>query len=179
MEMDEIIKKINQIYGKEMSNVNIERIMERINKYNELSQIGKNLMMLIYGDMENYMKDYGNELEKYIIAFDKNMEDDSVVCAIGSRIGIYIPINEMFSAAEYFIDKIVEYIKVMGYNFPEKDEYQYKNKKIIPSTDEIINMDRNIFDENMKEYGLKGTEELYQDRLMVYKEIFETDEYIK
>ena len=66
-----------------------------------------------------------------------------------------------------------------GYNFPEKDEYQYKNKKIIPSTDEIINMDRNIFDENMKEYGLKGTEELYQDRLMVYKEIFETDEYIK
>lgn len=51
----------------------------------------------------------GHPLEEYITAIDEHLSDNSVLRAIGERIGIYIPEEE--DAAVYLIIKLQEYLK--------------------------------------------------------------------
>ncbi len=79
-------------------------------QYNDLSNIGKHLLTLLYGNEENVLQNGRLEhpLEKYILAYDSNMDNDSAIRSIGERIGIYIPDRQ--NSAEVFYIKLSDHI---------------------------------------------------------------------
>ncbi len=90
----------------EYENLNMK--INRWNKYNDLSNVGKILMDKLYINHEGYVNSIGHPLEQYIISFDKNMDNDSVIRLIGERIGIFIPNNAY--AHDIFFEKLLNYI---------------------------------------------------------------------
>lgn len=150
----------------------IPRVISRVGIYEGLSPIGKNLMDRIYGDRKGFvLEQTEHPLEQYIISFDRYMDDEEIVRALGSRIGIYIPLDREYTADEIYIDKMIEYIENMEDWAP--DEQQYEG---FPTTQEIINMDYKQFEGIMKQYEIgeyEGFEReiLYQDRLIVLSNI--------
>lgn len=67
----------------------------------ELSSYGKSLM--------KYIKVKNHPLERYIIAIDHNLDDDSLVRTIAERIGIYVSENEDVKVMLYL--KLKEYLQ--------------------------------------------------------------------
>lgn len=65
--------------------------IERWDQYNELSEVGQDLMDRIYNDRYGYVNSNPYSLEPTILAFDQNMEDESALRAIADRIGIILP----------------------------------------------------------------------------------------
>lgn len=77
------------------------------NKYDDLSEVGKSLINLLY--QNNHGNNQKHPLEDYIIAFDQNMDDDSAIRAIGERIGIDIPNGVI--AHDYFYNYLANHIQ--------------------------------------------------------------------
>ena len=69
----------------------IDLKIERYNQYNDLSEVGQDLMNRIYGNAYNFINSNPHPLESTIIAYDQNMDDESAIRAIADRIGIVLP----------------------------------------------------------------------------------------
>jgi len=65
--------------------------IDRWNQYEDLSNIGKNLLDKLYSNKKNYVNSSGHSLEPYIIAFDENMDNEAAIKSIAERIGIDLP----------------------------------------------------------------------------------------
>ena len=109
-----------------------------------LSEYGKELYALLPGETHN-----DHILANYIKAIDENLDDDSVLRAIGERIGIFIPDDEEAYYILYY--SLKEYIPL------EKDP---------KLTEKIINM---TFDEYKSYHPNMSNEQielLFSNRLM-------------
>ena len=155
---------------------------DRIALYRSLSPIAQNLVDLLYshGGNEDVIDNFveavpPSPLEEYIIAFDLNMDDDGIVRAIGSRMGLFIPISREFTADEFFVDKIVSVMETFTYQDDDEAQYPLNHGEPLPTIREMIDMSRKEFQKFVDKVGLQFSEQLYQDRLMVLKSIFETD----
>lgn len=83
--------------------------IDRWNTYNELSDVGKSLMNMIYNNHKGYVEGYEHPLEKYILTYDQNMDDDSTIRSIAELVGIDIEPNEI--PHEAFYHKLSNLIK--------------------------------------------------------------------
>jgi hypothetical protein len=160
---------------------------ERLGKYKSLSPVGKSLLQLIYPNLKEYLINYENPLEPYIFAFDESLDDEGTVRALGSRLGIYIPIDNNYLAYEIFIDKIVEVILTYGKLNPQKVEKQYQKSQQFPEISEIIDMDFDTFkkianitdiirpveneDTDIEEINISD-DIRYQDRMMYFADLY-------
>jgi len=136
----------------------IQPQIKRWNEYNDLSDTGKNLMDLLYGNQIGYSKKFGHVLEKYILAYDHNISDDTKLRAIGYRMGLFIPEREIASEVLYL--KIRDYIL-------QNEKTDIKNKI---GTEQIIQMTPKSYKEFLKTKGIKNLSDeeiydLYYDRL--------------
>lgn len=177
--INEILPNFEQTYRYAESNSlitpQLNQIFERIKQYLSLSPLSKNLIDLIYGNILNFVKATPktiHPLETYIFSFDQSIEDDPIVRAIGYRIGIYIGDSVDYSVYEIFVDKLVSYIKTVEKHGPFDVQYPSNRLQSFPTTAQIINMNRTEFEERMKQDGIEPNEGLYQDRLMVFSELF-------
>lgn len=68
--------------------------IERYNRYNDLS-LGKTLMDNLYEG--NYWNSMGHELEKYIIAYDQNIDNESALRSIAERLSIDLTSDDVQS----------------------------------------------------------------------------------
>lgn len=154
----------------------LSSLFQRWQEYESLSPLSKNLMNLLYGNVIEYVKrppGTGHPLEYHIITFEQIMDDEALIRALGYRIGLYIPIDRDYSALEIFIDKLVEFIE--NYEKYAPDEAKYPG---IPSTSEIINMNRPQFDKFLSDNGIKISndekERMFQDRLLTFMTFLQT-----
>lgn len=69
--------------------------IERYNKYQDISLLGKSLLDKLYNG--NYLESMGHELEKYILAYDQNMDDEAALRSIGQRLGFYLTSDDIQS----------------------------------------------------------------------------------
>jgi len=60
--------------------------IERYNKYRDMSILGRSLLDKLYDG--KYLESMGHELEKYIIAYDQNIDDESALRSVAQRLGI-------------------------------------------------------------------------------------------
>lgn len=140
--------------------------LERYRTYQDLSGVGKSLMDMIYGDHKGYVDHLGHPLDKYIVAFDRYMDDESTVRAIGERIGISIP--EEYPAHEVFYEKLANHIESN-----EPYGYQRPRRQNSSTTGQLIDMTEKEFYDAIREKGHKPdlSEDkyypnyLYSDRL--------------
>jgi hypothetical protein len=73
---------------------NLSPKIERWNTYNDLSNVGKSLINLIYNNREGYINSLPHPLEQIILAYDSNMDDENVIRGIAERIDIVLPDDE-------------------------------------------------------------------------------------
>jgi len=135
---------------------NLNYKIDRYNKYNDLSEVGKSLMDLLYQDLNGYLEGLGHPLEPYIISFDNNMDNEAAIRSIAERIGIYIPPNK--TAHDIFYEKLYNHIK----DYETHGYERIRRQNSLP-TGKIINMTEKQYNEHTKNknnnYGL------YLDRL--------------
>jgi len=155
----------------------LQQVFDRWGIYNSLSPLSRNLMNLLYTDLVGFILRFGHPLESYIISFDRSMDDEGLVRALGARIGIYIPLDTDNSAITIFIDKLVDYIQSVEKSpFNPTSAAEDKSYPLgqfnFPSTRDIINMSRSDFDQFMLSRSLQTSELLYQDRLTIFRDLF-------
>lgn len=162
-----------------MSSPDYSTQYQKLSQYQSLGILAQNLINLLYPNFNDYLQGLTNPLEDYIVAFDKNLNDDGAITSLGSRIGIFIPIDRSYRPYEIFIDKIVEYINTINKLSPDNPTLQLIGYDPLPSTQQIINMDIHTFKNqyikyiiDYKDYDL---DQLYQDRLMVFTEIIKSN----
>lgn len=131
--------------------------LSRVEIFSQLGPICKQLLLLIYGNYENFIKSLPHPLEEVIIMLDKHWENERTVRAIASRIGIYVGLDLFFNAAELFVDKLVDVIQYV----PEED------------LEKIMNMREKDFQEWRSKYGIQ---DFFQDRLYNYAKWFMSNE---
>lgn len=140
---------------------------KRAQQYDFLSNIGKRLLDEIYGNRENYIKGQFVEfnkkmfssnmevhpLEDYIISYDQNIEDDSIIINLGERVGFNIVYDETqaYTPAEQFHDRCSYTIR---FNTSQKIK-------------RIMNMKPEEFRNILSNLGLRLTDEIYNDRLNI------------
>lgn len=144
-----------------------------------LSPLGRNLMMLVYRNIDNFLRGFNNPFEEHIVAFDRFMDDESAIRALGFRMGINIPVGGFqgeVDARGYFIDRLVEYITNMEELSPQESVFpdwelgkvgQWEMVKGLPTTREMMDMSFGEFKEFCKKHGVEPSELNYGDRLMV------------
>lgn len=146
---------------------NDKTIMDRYRRFLSLSNIGKNLIILLYKkDLKAYLQSFSHPLEDYIVQFDRMLDDEDTVIAIASRIGILISDNSEFSAREIFIDRIVSYITNVEHNTRKVTVDKF------PSTADIIQMSKDEFKNYAKIYGFEYNYLNYLDRMNFFAEIY-------
>nr|QBK91489.1 MAG: uncharacterized protein LCPAC302_01090 [Pithovirus LCPAC302] len=106
--------------------------IDRWNRYEDLSDIGKQLMDKIYTNKKGYVNKLGHPLEDYIIAFDNNLDNEAAIRSIGERIGISIPPDAY--AHDVFYEKLFNHID------QEEQGFQRIKRKNIPTTKKMIDM---------------------------------------
>ena len=91
--------------------------IDRWNRYEELSNVGKSLIDMIYHDREGYVNSMPHHLERSILDYDTYMDDENAVRAIAEREGIILPETEDLRVSFYDIlaDKIVEELPYRNY----------------------------------------------------------------
>jgi hypothetical protein len=94
----------------------LESKIDRWNIYNDLSNVGKTILDLIYRDRKGFVSSLPHPLEKTIIAYDTNMDDENTLRGIANQINITLPDNEYPQDSFYDIltEKIIK-------------EYPYQN----------------------------------------------------
>ena len=135
--------------------------MDRRTTYESLRPSVKRIIDRIYGDMNGFVKiQTPHPLEKYILAFDRSMSDETVVRVLASRIGIFISFD--IDANMAMIDALNEFIDTVEQWGPEDTRTQ-----TTLSTKTIINMDREAFNKLSHRLGWKTNDEHYQNRLVI------------
>jgi len=131
-----------------------------------LSEIGQSLLLEIYETKENYTANrYGitgsvptsnldiHPLESYIISYDENMEDESIVVSLGNRIGFNLKFDDTgeYTPAEQFFDRCSFTVRN---NSPENIR-------------KIMDMRYDEFKIIVESYGYEINEDIYLDRLNI------------
>lgn len=153
----------------------LQGIYQRLAEFQAASPIVQNILILFYDSLDNYLQAMPHPLEPYIFAFDQAMGSDSTVRALGVGVGILVPLTRDYEADEIFIDKLVEHILFLK-ETPEYsgDIVQYSsNIHQLPTTAEIITIGRTQFDNLLKHYQITCSEDLYQDRLAVLRQLYQ------
>lgn len=155
------------------------RPFQRLGQYISLSPISQNLMNLIYGNVIEFVKrpeGTGSPLEDYIISYDTYMDNESLVRAIGSRVGIYLPLDGEYWARELFVDKIVSVIQNINLYAPDDQTSPLGTGNGVSYTlKDLIDINRPEFKQWLIKQGMDESvltknvfEQLYQDRLLTY-----------
>nr|WIL04418.1 hypothetical protein Clen_488 [Cedratvirus lena] len=161
--------KEEEIFTSYTPNLNFS--LGRIAKFETASPLVKDVLLLLYGSRESFVGATGHPLEAYIFEFDRNMDSDTTVRAIGSAIGLFIDVDPNFFAYELFIDKLVSCILQLE---PKRiNDVKYAGR---PRLGDIINMDRKKFRQEAEKYSWEYTENLYQDRMNFYRFLSQSDE---
>lgn len=83
--------------------------MNRENRYDDLSEIGKSLINNLYGSKQEYLESFEHPMEKYIIAYDQNLDDESTLRSIAQRLDIQLDQDDfreqMYEFFENFSNK--------------------------------------------------------------------------
>ncbi len=151
--------------------------IDRWGQYNDLSEVGKSLMDLLYTNHKGYVDKSGHPLEPYIIAYDQNIDDDSAIRAIGERIGISIPPD--VPAHDSFYEKLVDHIETN-----EPYGYQRVRRQNSSTTKQVIDMTEKQYHDRIAEKGYKSNSDnnepngdnyypnyLYSDRLRSIRQL--------
>lgn len=161
--------KEEEIFTSYTPNLNFS--LGRIAKFETASPLVKDVLLLLYGSRESFVGATGHPLEPYIFEFDRNMDSDSTVRAIGSAIGLFIDLDPNFQAYELFIDKLVSCILQLE---PKRiNDAKYTGR---PRLGDIVNMDRDKFRQEVEKYSWEYSENLYQDRMNFYRFLSLSDE---
>jgi len=123
----------------------------RVNMYNSVSDLSHDLFDEIYGNFIN-TKDI-HPLEEYIIIYDENMEDDSILIQLGERIGFGLESDETqeYTVPEQFYDRC-------SYTIRHNEPFN-----II----KIMNMNQEDYKDHLKSMGSEYNEYMYSDRLNI------------
>lgn len=129
-------------------------------------------------------------LEIYIYALDQVIEDGQMVRALGSAIGIYIEVSVFEEAYEIFIDKLIAHIDFLKSGAEVRNESHFAESegldvrsfsfpKALPTTAKLMFYTRPEFFDLLKKFDMlpkdnEFAELLYQDRLAVLREIYQT-----
>jgi len=147
----------------------MESVQNRSIQYEWLSDIGRGLLLEIYGTRENFVNGrhiiYENDepttgliedihpLESYIISYDENMENEGIVISIGERVGFNLDYDDTgaYEPAEQFYDRCSYTIR---YNTSS-------------NISKIMDMSEEEFSNHIGNYGFKSNNEIYLDRLNI------------
>lgn len=126
----------------------------------QLSDVARNLMDYLYSFSPTVQHTF---LEPYIVEFDRIMDRDDLIRALGSSIGLWIEVGRAETAADIFIDKLVDVITNLG-------ELVYVESPTLPIDDlpsvpYIVGMDRDQFRNWISDSNRDVEDVLYQDRL--------------
>jgi hypothetical protein len=161
--------KEEEIFTSYTPNLNFS--LGRIAKFETASPLVKNVLLLLYGSRESFVGAEGHPLEAYIFEFDRNMDSDTTVRAIGSAIGLFIDVDPNFFAYELFLDKLISCILQLE---PKRiNDAKYAGR---PRLGDIVNMDRDRFRQEVEKYSWEYSERLYQDRMNFYRFISQSEE---
>jgi len=126
----------------------------------QLSEVGRKLMDYLYSFNPTVQHTF---LEPYIVEFDRVMDRDDLIRALGLSIGLWIEVGRAETAADIFIDKLVDVITNLG-------ELVYIESATLPIDDlpsvpYIVGMDRDQFRNWISDTNRNVEDILYQDRL--------------
>ena len=152
-------------------------ILSRVALYDGVSPVVQNILSLLYGSRDAFVLATPHPLEPFLLAFETSMDNESTLRALASNMGIYIPISREFEASEIFIDKIVEHIQFLnaypaGESSPGIKQFSYSSTYQLPTTIQMINMDRNQFKRLIEQFSIPFSEQVYQDRLALLRELY-------
>lgn len=132
--------------------------MERERAYQKMGYKTQTLLDKLYGTHESYLNTkHIHPLEPYITLFDIHQDTESLVRAIGYRIGIYIEVNDV-RADELFFDNMLTMIDNLPKEFPPG----------YPKLQDIIDMDISEFLDWFDKRGISYDEEDHMDRLTAF-----------
>lgn len=117
--------------------------LKRYNTYSDLSKVGKQLLDLMYGDHIGFATKFGHPLEKYVIEYDKNMDDQNVLRSIAERIGFNLSdvdtnIRRNNNVYNYAHQTLYETL----YDYLRNKDYEYG--------EEVIDMTEKEVDQRLK-----------------------------
>ena len=80
----------NQKYNNDYDYQKHNNTNKRWEQYQDLSELGRSLMDLLYSGSDNYLKAIGynsvkNDIEKHIIAYDQNLDHEGASAARATR----------------------------------------------------------------------------------------------
>jgi len=99
-------------------NNNIHNTNKRWEQYQDLSELGRSLMDLLYSGSDNYLKAIGynsvkNDIEKHIIAYDQNLDHEGALRSIANNLGYELPLlrkrDDTIQELLYYY--LVDYVK--------------------------------------------------------------------
>ena len=137
----------------------------RLNLYDSLSDMGKSLMILLYGSKSDYVRGvHEDPLEESVISFDQNMGNPSLLYDIAASIGMMIEKTNYTGTAIDFITRFSGYVKI-------RNDIQVMGG---PSYQELIKMSPTDFEKYIQTLGSRTLpEDIYDDRVIqVYKLLF-------
>lgn len=161
--------------------------IDRKTIYDNIGIVGKSLLDDLYGVNNFINKTYTSPLEKYIISFDENIEDERMVLNIGNRIGISVSGLDR-STGEYELVSTQLYgqlqgiIDIITFKFSKLKRVS-RSKSINPiiininnisyTLEDVIDMSKNTFKNIYKLLQLKNVsnEDLiyqYENRLVLF-----------
>ena len=129
-------------------------INRRVNIYNYVSDLAHDLFDEIYGSYNGFINaKIIHPLEEYIIVYDENMEDDSILIQLGERMGFGLEVDETgeYTVPEQFYDRCSYTIR-------------YNESRNITK---IMDMTEIDFKKYLKSMGLGYNKYMYSDRLNI------------
>lgn len=133
----------------------------RIARYEALPDIGRDLLIMLYGDLDNYLNvgytvPY-NSLEEVIFGIIGIMDDHSLVNALGYRYGIvvgYVGPNE--TASELFIETLMSVIyNLNGRSVDELLDMNYPDYVVYASRTGIVdNASQDDYNNRLVDYTI-------------------------
>jgi hypothetical protein len=154
----------------------------RLEIWNSLTPSLQELFTLIYGDKEEFLiTPLIYPLENYIIAFNQNIDQDSIIRQLAFRLGAHIPQEETEPAA-YFYYILRRAVSVFGLtgqttnnvpsleviiNMSPEEYHRYRQKN---------NMMYSTFGHNgsyYDEFGVEQSTDTYHERLLIFLDLAE------
>jgi len=77
----------------------------RENRYQDLSEVGKSLINNLYGSKQEYLESFEHPMERYIIAYDQNLDDESALRAIADRLDLILFPENIYEQLYEFFEK--------------------------------------------------------------------------
>lgn len=152
-------------------------ILSRVALFDGLSPIVQNIFTLLYGSRDAFVLATPHPLEPFILAFESSMESEHTLRGLAANMGIYIPISRDFEPNEIFVDKLVEHIQFLnayptGEFLPGIKQFSFTANNQLPTTIQMIGMDRNQFKQLLKQFNIPFSEQVYQDRLALLRQLY-------